>query len=181
MTNLEKGLKAGLISGVIFGASAFSIQYLIDRLSWGYGISYTIVFMIIFGSILGLFFGIIIGLIFATIYKKLPGTTSITKAIIISIIAWVFISLLFPLITNYRYFFLSDTYVRNAMVPLIYFIFFGIILSLLWEKFSEMERTCPKCERVVPKDANLCPYCGKSLNNKTKKDNREIKTKTSKP
>ena len=26
-----------------------------------------------------------------------------------------------------------------------------------------MERKCPKCKRVIPKDALLCPYCGKKL------------------
>ena len=49
------------------------------------------------------------------------------------------------------------------MVDLILFIFFGILLGMFWDKFGKLERKCPKCQRVIPKDARLCPYCGETL------------------
>ncbi len=163
MTDLSKGLKAGAVSGVIYGAVGEVIKSIIASLSWGYGIHYYVFFSAIWGAIYGLILGIIVGLIFAVAYKSLPGTTSMVKGIIISIFSWLIVSFLFQYIINYRRSYFSEYYQRAIMVDLIFFIFFGFLLGIFWDKFGKLERNCPKCQRVITKDARLCPYCGETL------------------
>ena len=33
------------------------------------------------------------------------------------------------------------------------------------EASSVLDRVCPNCNRVIPNDANNCPYCGKRFDN----------------
>ena len=163
MADLNRGLKAGAVSGVIYGIVGEVTKGIISSLSWGNEIPFYVFFMAIWGAIPGLILGIIIGLIYAVTYKSLPGTTSMVKGIIISIFSWLIFSLLFQYIISYGRFYLSEYRQRTIMVDLILFLFFGILLGVFWDKFGKLERKCLKCQRVVPKDALLCPYCGETL------------------
>jgi len=162
MSDLSIGLKAGAVSGVIYGVVLLVTQEIISRLSGGYKLSYYVFTYAIPGAIYGLIFGIITGLIFGVSYKSIPGTTSMIKGIIFSIFAWLIVSF-FRYTINYSHFYLSEHLQRTIMVDLIIFIFFGILLGIFWDKFGELERKCTKCQRVIPKDACLCPYCGENL------------------
>lgn len=55
---------------------------------------------------------------------------------------------------------------------LIIVIFTGIIGLIIWlvirppiggKKVEGQDRRCPNCGRVIPMDANICPYCGKEF------------------
>ncbi|UCD13347.1 MAG: zinc ribbon domain-containing protein [Thermoplasmatales archaeon] len=163
MADLGKGLKAGAVAGVIYGAVGEVIKQIVYSLSWGDRIYYYVFFSAIPGAIYGLILGIIIGLIFAVAYKSLPGTTSIVKGLIISIFSWLIFSFLFQYIIIYYRFYFSERYQITIIADLILFIFFGFLLGVFWDKFGKLQRKCPKCHRVIPKDARLCPYCGVTL------------------
>jgi len=50
------------------------------------------------------------------------------------------------------------------------------------KKETKSERRCPECGRVIPEDANMCPYCGKKFKShfKEEQDDGEVKKKTGK-
>ena len=163
MVDLNRGLKAGAVSGVIYGVAGPIINGLIYSFSWRYGSPFYLFLNAIWGIIPGLILGIIIGLIFAATYKLIPGTTSMVKGIIISIFFWLIFSLLLQYIFSYGSFYLSESRQIIIMLDLILYVFFGILLGVFWDKFEKLERKCLKCQRVIPKDALLCPYCGETL------------------
>lgn len=163
MIEWSKGLKAGALSGIIYGAVNALTSDIISSLRWDYNISFYVFFSAIWGIIPGLIIGLIIGAVFAAVYRLLPGTTSLVKGIGLSILSWFLFSFLFQHIIFKYPSYVSKYDQREILVSLILFIFFGFLLGIFWDKFSILEKKCQKCQRVVPKDANLCPYCGENL------------------
>lgn len=175
MIEWGKGLKTGALSGIIYGV----INSLTSIILYNFGYYYnlTIFFGLIFGFIPGLIIGLIVGAVFALTYRILPGTTSLVKGIAISILFWFLFSFMFQhIILKYGSYFSENSQIE-IIVSLILYIFFGFLLGIFWDKFSRSERRCQKCQRVIPKDANLCPYCGETLE-KGKEVVRQIKYQT---
>jgi hypothetical protein len=169
MIEWSKGLKTGAISGVIYGAVNSLAMTIISSLRWDSNISFYVFFSAIWGLIPGLIIGLIIGAVFAFVYRILPGTTSLVKGITISILFWFLFSFLFQFIIFKYGSYFSDNAQREIIASLILYIFFGFLLGFFWDRFSRLEKKCQKCKRVVPKDANLCPYCGETIEQEEKR------------
>ena len=165
MADLVRGIKAGAIAGVVYGAISGVVGplliYSMQESMYGYSSSmplyliFSIPWAIIWGAVLGL----IIGLIYAALYAKIPGSSSIVKAMTVILLLWLIFSVGFGYITSSY----SRYYEMNMISGLITYVIFGFLLGMFWDRFKGDERKCSNCGRVVPKDALICPYCGKKF------------------
>ena len=158
MTEYIRGLKSGVMSGLIFGiinalVAVFIYWFMLEsmpgKMSEGliemgiYSSSILIPGKIIFG-IIG---GVVFGLIFAAFYNKLPGSKPIVNAFLIAIIYWLIFSVITGLFYRFYYFILIGityiygiTYIVDVIIGFIMYQFWGFLLVIFWNKYSEKQK-----------------------------------------
>lgn len=167
MADLIRGLKAGILSGIIWGilnAIISSFIFAIMIKSYSYFNPIMGLLSLPFGIISGIIVGVILGLIYSAGYNILPGSSSIIKGISLMLILWVIFSVVIGNIFSLQY---NETftnyYEMNLISSLITYIIFGYLIGLLWDKYKSRIGSCIYCNRNIPTDSKLCPYCGKNV------------------
>lgn len=168
MVNYDRGMIAGLKSGVIFGFIWAIFDY-INPLYHPYFSYSNLLFSFIYRILFGFLIGLILGLFFAGLYNKIPGTSSNIKGMVFFTFIWfIFTFLPYSFLSSY-----GKTAYGNyqMMATLISLVFFGYFIGLFWDRYTQPELLnidgnnyklikCSNCDRHIPNDANICPYCG---------------------
>ena len=156
MADFGRGIKAGIVSGIIYGIVSVILGIITAVIYWetilgNYAgitvstadmmgvIGFLIPILAISAIIGGIIFGIIFGLIYAAIYNSLPGSSSVMKAIVLSLIGWLILSLGM----GYGNLAVDTMYyvVNNVIFGLIGWIIWGYLLGVLWDKFGARPAT----------------------------------------
>jgi hypothetical protein len=150
IAKLGRGVMAGTISGAIHGPVSWlmvniGMNLVLGHLgSWfDYFLTETWMLRSIAGYIWsGAIFGLIFGLIFVAIYNKLPGKTSTTKLLSISIIHWLFMP---PGLLTLVNLYLQEgveglhMFLSWYLQPSAFFLFSSILWGWLWMHFFASE------------------------------------------
>lgn len=161
MAELGRWAKAGIVAGIfyailsaILGAIVIFIfketimeyaeEALINVGITGTDVESLLVFIfpaMIFGIIIGgIIFGLIFGLIYAALYNSLPGSTSVAKAIILSIIAWLIFSVGLGY-SNIASFGIAYYVIGSIVIGIITWIIWGYLLGRFWDRFGKAVKT----------------------------------------
>ena len=161
MAEYGRGAKAGIFAGIIYAIISAILgaivifafkdaimenaeQALIDAGITGTDVGSLIVFIIpamIFGIIIGgIIFGLIFGLIYAAVYNSLPGSTSIKRGIVLSIIAWLIFSVGFGYI-NIASLGIAYYLINSIIIGFITWAIWGYFLGHFWDRFGKPAKT----------------------------------------
>ncbi len=151
MADFVRGIKAGIVSGIIYGIISAILGLLIIMVYWqtlmgGLGVFFMgtdmmAVFMFMLPSLFigaivaGIIGGIIFGLIYAAIYNSLPGSTSVMKGIVLSLLFWIIFSLALGY-TSMTVYGMEYFAVNNVVIGLITSVIWGFLLGKFWDKFA---------------------------------------------
>ena len=154
MTDYKRGAEAGIKAGIVQGIISIIFVLILVVFFWreilessGYNLSNIAEsdflnavgditpILVISGIIGGIIFGLIIGLIYAGIYKSIPGSTSIRKAWVLSIVGWS----VFTLLPNNNTFNISIRFfiIGSVIFGLINWLIYGYLLGMFWNKYEE--------------------------------------------
>jgi predicted Na+-dependent transporter len=174
MADAVRGIKAGVVAGIIYGPVSSIVGMLVmsstmrsmtaNNLPDSF-YSIAMVVSIPSGMIYGGILGLIVGAIYGALYEKLPGSLSTVKALMISLVLWLIFSVGVGYITmSFSQSYYSRYFEMNMISGLLLYVFFGFLLGLFWDRFKGITKTCPSCNKTIPQDARICPYCAVSQN-----------------
>lgn len=177
MVDYLRGVKSGALSGfvsfiIIYSIFIIILDLLILELKEPFptilaSISEWVATSVVGGPVYGAVFGAILGVIYAVLYNKLPGKSSIKKAVLFSFVVFILSTLSLAIGALYSYSLISKENpinIRESLIPfwqagiifgfffdLIKFPIFGFLLGKLWDYFGASEIVTGHSKPMSPK------------------------------